>query len=459
MAHSAGSPYALAFANRYPHRVRGDVCLLAPWVGEGGESWFGFGCALSLTAIAAGYKWLKYVPNGLLKTAQAAEWKVQAWMLGKPPTLAYEAIGFDLQKEKEQTNGDQNLDPSSSPSPCPSDQHHASSPVHGRRSISPSVFSDYDDLRDFEGRFESQSTVGALPGLEKPRAIPDKAKRKGSKTFFEKLKGGPTSPAPERNTPAAPRRLKALRSMSSLRGKGNNPSRRPSSAPKPPPLSPQLPQIDTRLELDMGGWESRTPSPSKRTMDSSPEPPPSAFKRTEGVRSISLGTTNSRSPYSYYPPSPPIPSLPTTPTSETDTSASYDASLANALIAASHAESAKGAHNDLLLILNHERVPWGFSYQEYPHTVAVWYGDKDERIAESAMRWLEQIMGPERCKVNVVKGADHGLMYNTSVVLDVFDKVHDYARKCTFYISPNGLVIQQPTYHIIYTQGNECHRR
>jgi pimeloyl-ACP methyl ester carboxylesterase len=37
MAHSAGSPYALAFANRYRHRVRGDICLLAPWVGEGGE--------------------------------------------------------------------------------------------------------------------------------------------------------------------------------------------------------------------------------------------------------------------------------------------------------------------------------------------------------------------------------------------------------------------------------------
>ncbi|KAF9791039.1 hypothetical protein BJ322DRAFT_979984, partial [Thelephora terrestris] len=57
----------------------------------------------------------------------------------------------------------------------------------------------------------------------------------------------------------------------------------------------------------------------------------------------------------------------------------------------------------------------------YPHTVAVWYGDKDERIAVSAMRWLEQTMGTERCKVEVVKGADHGLMYNTNVVLDVFD--------------------------------------
>ena len=44
---------------------------------------------------AGGYKWLKYVPNGILKTAQAAEWKVQAWMIGKPPTIAYEGIGYN----------------------------------------------------------------------------------------------------------------------------------------------------------------------------------------------------------------------------------------------------------------------------------------------------------------------------------------------------------------------------
>jgi hypothetical protein len=33
MAHSAGAPYALSFANRVPDRIRGDVLLLAPWVG------------------------------------------------------------------------------------------------------------------------------------------------------------------------------------------------------------------------------------------------------------------------------------------------------------------------------------------------------------------------------------------------------------------------------------------
>jgi pimeloyl-ACP methyl ester carboxylesterase len=40
MAHSAGAPYALSFANKVPERIRGSICLLAPWVGggEGGTS-------------------------------------------------------------------------------------------------------------------------------------------------------------------------------------------------------------------------------------------------------------------------------------------------------------------------------------------------------------------------------------------------------------------------------------
>ncbi len=33
MAHSAGAPYALSFANKLPARIRGNICLLAPWVG------------------------------------------------------------------------------------------------------------------------------------------------------------------------------------------------------------------------------------------------------------------------------------------------------------------------------------------------------------------------------------------------------------------------------------------
>ena len=38
MAHSAGAPYALSFANKLPERIRGEVCLLAPWVGGNDNS-------------------------------------------------------------------------------------------------------------------------------------------------------------------------------------------------------------------------------------------------------------------------------------------------------------------------------------------------------------------------------------------------------------------------------------
>jgi hypothetical protein len=99
----------------------------------------------------------------------------------------------------------------------------------------------------------------------------------------------------------------------------------------------------------------------------------------------------------------------------------YQAALGNALIAASHAESSKGTHTDLLQILNHDNQPWGFSYAAYPHRVRVWYGDKDEKIAEHAVRWMERTMGHDRCSVRVVKGADHGLMYRSSVVIEVLE--------------------------------------
>ncbi|CDZ98558.1 hypothetical protein [Phaffia rhodozyma] len=68
LAHSAGSPYAMAVAATFPDRLVGSVNLLAPWVG---------------LDIEGGYKWLKYVPTTIIKATQAAEWKMQGWMLGK----------------------------------------------------------------------------------------------------------------------------------------------------------------------------------------------------------------------------------------------------------------------------------------------------------------------------------------------------------------------------------------
>ncbi|KAI5476903.1 hypothetical protein MNV49_007075 [Pseudohyphozyma bogoriensis] len=83
LAHSAGAPYALASSLRDPSRVKGSIHLLAPWVSTSADS------------LAGAYKYLKYVPSGVIKTAQAAEWKINAWRLGKPPVLVHEPVGYD----------------------------------------------------------------------------------------------------------------------------------------------------------------------------------------------------------------------------------------------------------------------------------------------------------------------------------------------------------------------------
>lgn len=431
MAHSAGAPYALAFANRFPERIRGDVCLLAPWVG-GGEG--------------AGYKWLKYVPNGLLKTAQAAEWKVQAWMIGKPPTFAFEGIGYDATPSASPSQPAQSEShPSPTRMPSSSKASYTSPvPEEGPRpSMSSGIFSEYDDLRDFEGRFESRSTLerrssesdhGRSPVMNRLAIT-----RKSSKGLLGRLKGGHSSRQPESpkdqkmNGSRTGKGLKVLRSMGSLKGRSKPPPNLgPSSElPEVPWLpSPISPDVGLGLGVvdwsDMGARGKSTSTPpvaTTKTSRSSHEPPTSESTfsaRANGRRSISLTTAAERLKPSSPPPLPsPVPEASSTP-------ASFQVALGNALLAASHAESAKGTHRDLLQILNHDRQPWGFSYSAYPHTVRVWYGDKDERIAENAVRWMENTMGPDKCLVNVVQGADHALMYKSSVVIDVLEKIADF---------------------------------
>ncbi|GLB36349.1 putative hydrolase [Lyophyllum shimeji] len=414
MAHSAGAPYALSFANKVPGRIRGDICLLAPWVG-GSES--------------SGYKWLKYVPNGILKTAQAAEWKIQAWMIGKPPTIAYEGIGYDAHATAKPSPERRASSPQTNGS---LDAHYASlQETRSRPSIGSSIFSEYDDLRDFDGRFESRSTLGAgstRPSLQGPLVGETKLanKRKTSRGFLNRLKGSsnsPQSPTEEKSLPGG-KTLKALRSMGSLKGKSA--TAKESKLPTPQ-LPPSL-QIDVGLGLTDLDWP-RTQSELSLDRDPFAATPPrlstasgGPYGRSSGRRSISF--TSPKATLS-------MPSSPSMSMSTANSSlvagivpgSSYQAVLGNALIAASHAESAKGTHNDLLQILNHENHPWGFSYTSYPHHVQVWYGDKDEKIAENAVRWMAKAMGEDRCSVKVVKGADHGLMYRSGVVVEVLEQV------------------------------------
>ncbi|KAF8912858.1 hypothetical protein CPB84DRAFT_1820384 [Gymnopilus junonius] len=362
MAHSAGAPYALSFANKSPYRIRGDICLLAPWVG-GSES--------------NGYKWLKYVPNSILKTAQAAEWKIQAWMIGKPPTLAYEGIGYTAPAKSTKDSPSRPSDNAVYPS---------GSDTRPRPSVGSGSFSEYDDLRDFDGRFESKSTLGLTSrtgsqtgkgGVENAGVAV--AKRKPSRGILERLKGSPTTTSASTEKQPPSRKLKGLRSMGSLKGKGQ-------AARASEPSSPQLPpalQIDVGLGLEDLSWSASvdpemrdlpTATPQMRTNGGS-------LPRSSGRRSISF--TSTQAPASI--PGSPSPGSFTT-TFTQSVPATHQAALGNALIAASHAESAKGTHNDLLQILNHENHSWGFSYSSYPHRVRIWYGDRDEKIAENAVR-------------------------------------------------------------------------
>lgn len=385
---------------------------------------------LSYPILPAGYKWLKYVPTGILKTAQAAEWKIQAWMLGKPPTIAYRGIGYDV---KSATSTPPNAasarrrSPDKSSSPIP----RSSSPR--RPSLSSSVFSDYDDLRDFEGRFDSRSTLGARSsGSHRSRTTseskpPSSFTRKTSRGFLNRLKGGSNQlqpqPPPEKPIPSGGRKLKALRSMGSLR---RYPTTRPNRAIATPPQVPQPLSIDVGLGFDAFNWSTVT-NQSGRPQGPPTPPLECVNRRAGGRRSLSHNATARSSPPSFM--SSPRTSVPTSLKSEErasiTTTSAYQAALGNALIAAAHAESSRGTHSDLLQILNHDQQPWGFSYAAYPHTVRVWYGDRDEKIAENAVRWMERTMGPGRCRVQVVPGADHGLMYRSSVVVEVLERVGD----------------------------------
>lgn len=430
---------------------------------------------------------------------------MQAWMIGKPPTIAYEGIGYDApsmtptrsriktprgKKSLTRTDtGDETISPEGQPRP----------------SIDSNFSSEYDDLRDFDGRFESRSTLGAkLPSVYNGVADGKESKRVPSRGFLKRLKSGSgkpsfsTPPTPtEPSTPASPtsissRKLKGLRSMGSLRGKTSS---APSTVGKQySASSPKLPETlklegslldESSLTFGDVDWskasaaaqEPFTPPPSQSRPISSDttasssntsdtlewakavvtSADPSFVHRPVTPRRVAseLASVSDKSSSNGYATSSlrgggrrsisfsankSSPStVPTSPVASTFASphakgvplsvgGSYQAALGNALIAASHAESARGTHNDFLQILNHDNRPWGFQYASYPHKVRVWYGDKDEKIAENAVRWMERTMGEERCQVKVVKGADHALMYKSAVVIEVLERIREQAR-------------------------------
>ena len=337
-------------------------------------------------------------------------------MIGKPPTIAYEGIGYNAPVLTKTTSVQETPPPSRRPSNGNFNVVYPSNGETRPRPSNSSTFSEYDDLGDFEGRFESRSTLGmshpsSQLGVGEIKVFVNK--RKTSRGILERLKGSPTlppQPQQDKPPPSSTKKLKGLRSMGSLKGKARGRKQDPPSPQLPPPLS-----IDVGLGLEDLAWiksiQVDTMSTDKRHGVDGESLPRSSVRR-----SISFGSSKAAT----WIPSSPSPSTFTT-SSPQGGARNHHVALGNALIAASHSESSKGTHNDLLQILNHENHSWGFSYSSYPHKVRVWYGDKDERIAENAVRWMERTMGTDRCSVKVVKGADHGLMYRSSAVVDVLE--------------------------------------
>ena len=398
-----------------------------------------------------GYKWLKFVPNGLIKTAQAAEWKMQGWMLGKPPTITYQAIGYDATAAA-----------ASPPSPP---EQSLPTPIPDQERVSIST-SEYDDLADFQGQFESHGTLPTVPdeqAEQKKNKKPvkgfmalfgasqhdDKSGSRGSGFRANSLTGGRSLKSPP---VAKSPKLKGLKSLGSLRNgnevqsaslpsnlrRGSEPmhSMKLNLADLPPP-----PVIGLGLGLDgMGEWGVAPPvvQKSKRRPKTSATLPrdPSSVDLSRTRRSLSLTVrSSSTAPSSsalppgvpYLPlPSPFIDSNPSSPNPSVSTGRTAHPSkptitLADALLRASHAESLKGGTADLLAILERDSKPWGFSYADVRHPCKVWYGDRDEKITISSVHWMERVM--KDCSLKIVKGGGHGLMTNTDVVVEVLESI------------------------------------
>jgi hypothetical protein len=105
-------------------------------------------------------------------------------------------------------------------------------------------------------------------------------------------------------------------------------------------------------------------------------------------------------------------------------------SVATALLRASHKEAQKGLANDLLSILERDAKPWGFSYADVRQKVKIWYGDKDEKISEAGIRWMERVM--KDCELKICKGKDHSLMTSAAVVVEALESVQADLRYGTY---------------------------
>lgn len=422
LAHSAGAPYAMAMALLNPGRVLGPIHLLAPWVNP---------------EVDSSYRWLKYVPEQLIRTAQAAEWRMASWKLGK------RSEPDDLAAERPARPSD------SAPSLSISGSTRA---LHSPQGV----------LTEEAGDLTPSTTL--------PRS---------KASLFTPLRTSGMDTPLAGMSDAEGRRRSAMDGTeeSNARTEESNATYRPPGSVKAAPTTSAIPSFMTSfyeqgladrddlwqnrasMSMDLSRASGVSTSASARERQHRQYATGTSLRTTDGFGLSSAAgeydlnrhlhpssssndhlqgpTLSSKSRLSQFgqgnEPATNLSRLSAegtvcggggggTTTMAASSSSSVD--TATSLLRASHAESLRaggaGTTADLMTILG-GRKPWGFTYKDISHKVKVWHGEKDERIGLGGALWMERECRDVQLKI--VKGANHGLMTNTAVVIEALESI------------------------------------
>ncbi|EIW66282.1 hypothetical protein TREMEDRAFT_35111 [Tremella mesenterica DSM 1558] len=342
LAHSAGCAYATAVILRMQERVRGKVVMLAPWVSteiDGGEC----------------FKWLKWVPNTVIKSATAAEHRLQTYFLGKPPPLTYKPIGFTAPPlpPRLSSQSPRSSSPTIKPSP--------------NTSPNPNTLS----------KFESHDSKTQSPRTPLVRSLSKvTTKRLSRQGSILGLRSPPSlqraDSTPIRNTPEVDMKRKLVQMANSEVVQKRN-------------------SLESSIQAAINiGLPEGFPSLGTNLQDHPP------------IRDLKLNRTSSA----------------TRPSEEGEKKKPrLTGAMLVALEQASHAESEPGTTSDLLGVVL-ARQAWGFSYSDLPSEIPVriYWGKEDDRVGEKGIRWLERNLNAE---VVVLSGEGHGLVSRGGVMFDV----------------------------------------
>ncbi|KAI7957292.1 hypothetical protein MJO28_004387 [Puccinia striiformis f. sp. tritici] len=479
LAHSAGAPYGLATSLRLGARIHGSIHLLAPWV--------------SLTAEngmhAGNYKWLKYVPNSMIKSVQAAEWKMTGWRLGKPPTIVHHPIGFNINAPVESStstdHSDQDLECSNSqstikrglsidsglitndtiePSSKPQSSNTLSTNSYSARlssssSSSTTSSSHHHHHQPSSSNGSHQNSKGeGLQSTKKLSSSPIQQTESNPTNNFGTFRSFRTQYKPSvlpirrrYQSTTTPSSSSNINQTPTIHNNNNNliPSSCssasfPGSCPTDDNDQNQLLGIDPYRDIDresvdlfyrkdlqslLSGRNDCIQNPNEKMKSRSTDSiskPKSNGKDSRQTDNNSLKTMNhQKSNTSNESRS----SSSTSSMSEVEIKEKMKSSLGISLLRASYSESLKGGTSDLITILEKNSKPWGFSYSEIDKPVKIWHGSKDERLSYKGSQWLiNSILNQDvkdQSQLLIIDNATHSLMTDVNVLYQVFESIAD----------------------------------